>query len=74
MNGTISPTGRRVNMGECNAFLTPGTSALLVQTIMFQQRDRSLMDVRDFVRQVFIHGVPYEEASVVSNKQLDRQT
>jgi hypothetical protein len=63
MNGTIGPTSQRVNMGECNAFLTPSPSAFLVQAIMFQQRDPSPTDVRDFVRQVFIHGVPYEEAS-----------
>jgi hypothetical protein len=71
MNRTIGPTRRRVKSIECYAFETLPLGALVAETVMPQDREpgqdqsraSSLMDIRDFVRQVFIHGVPYEEAT-----------
>lgn len=65
MNGVIGSTRRRVNSTECDAYRTLPATALVAQAGPPQpQRSGSgPMDVRDFVQQTFIHGVPYEEAS-----------
>jgi hypothetical protein len=63
MNGTIGSTRQRVNAGECTSFRTLPVLALAAERIMPSERPAGPMDVREFVRQVFIHGVPYEEAS-----------
>jgi hypothetical protein len=69
MNGTIGSTRQRVTAAECDAFRTPAMGALVAETVMPQEREPNpsgapgLLDIREFVRQVFIHGVPYQEAS-----------
>jgi hypothetical protein len=64
MNGTIGSTHRRIDSAERDAFLTPTVGTLVAATVMPHQSGApGLMDIRDFVRQVFIHGVPYQEAS-----------
>lgn len=63
MNGTIASTRLRITSAECNAFRTLPAIALASETVMPQESESNPMDVSDFVRQVFIHGVPYEEAS-----------
>jgi hypothetical protein len=53
MNGIINSTHRRINSEECTAFRmadAAGTSATAAP-----------LAVQDYVRQVFIHGVPYIE-------------
>ena len=69
----IHPGSKKINEAECKAFKKPSAANLLAQTVlaqtvlvrpaMAQRRESGLMDISDFVRQVFIHGVPYEEAS-----------
>jgi FG-GAP-like repeat len=66
MNGTIGSTRRRVNASECAAYRTaPATVAVAAAGPPQPQLAGApaQMDIRDFVRQVFIHGVPFEEAS-----------
>jgi hypothetical protein len=72
MNGTIGSTRLRVDAAECTAFQTlPATAVVMAQAGPPQPGPpqpgasgaSAPMDVRDFVRQVFIHGIPYEEAS-----------
>jgi hypothetical protein len=67
MNGTIGSTRRRVTAAECASYRTLPLVALVAERIMPQERPANPMDIRDFVRQVFIHGVPYEEASRYGN-------
>ena len=76
MNGTIGSTHRRINDAECTAFRTapatemmaavgvptPITVAAAGMTAQAEPQSASAGDVQSFVRQVFIHGVPYEEA------------
>ena len=66
MNGTIGATHLRVNASECTAYqVLPATTVGMAQAGPPQPGASGaspLMDVRDFVRQVFIHGIPYEEA------------
>jgi hypothetical protein len=69
----IHPGSKKINEAECKAFKKPSAANLLAQTVvaqtvrvqpaMAQNLEPSLMEIDDFVRQVFIHGVPYEEAS-----------
>jgi hypothetical protein len=76
MNGTIGSTRRRITAGESTAFRTMAAAAVVAATVMPQESETGmpenvkvgvsmpgLMDVADFVRQVFIHGLPYEDAS-----------
>jgi hypothetical protein len=73
MNAILAATNRQVSQPDCDTFRTPSAANLLAQTVvaqtvrvqpaMAQHSEPGLMDIRDFVRQVFIHGVPYEEAS-----------
>ena len=66
MNGTIGATHLRVNASECTAYqVLPATTvgmALAGPPQPGASGASPLMDVRDFVRQAFIHGIPYEEA------------
>lgn len=63
MNGTIASTRLRMTQAECDAFRTAPLLALASQEIMPAAGESSQMPVEEFVRQIFIHGVPYEEAS-----------
>jgi hypothetical protein len=67
MNGVIGATRRRVNGNECTAYLVlPASGALAAATggpPQPQTGGAPAMDVQDFVRQTFVHGVPYEDAS-----------
>jgi hypothetical protein len=73
MNPTIGSTRRRVNQTECNAYRTlPGLGAA-TGTVLAQYsaatptedhgQSGGRGDVKEFVRQIYIHGVPYEQAS-----------
>jgi hypothetical protein len=74
MNGTIGSTRRRVNSTESTAYQTlPATALVQAQAGPPQPQPGSKppeMDIRDFVRQVFIHGVPYEEATRYSTESV----
>ncbi len=64
MNGTIASSRLRVNSAECNAFKSLAAKPPEPEmVVMAQAQETPAMSVEDFVRQVFIHGVPYEEAS-----------
>ena len=65
MNGVIGPTRRRVNTAECAAYRNqPALSAATSGVVMAaDQPAGELMDIKDFVRQGFVEGVPYEQAS-----------
>jgi hypothetical protein len=63
MNGTISSSRLRMTQAECDAFRTAPLIALASQEVMPAAGESSLMPVEDFVRQIFIHGVPYDQAS-----------
>jgi hypothetical protein len=79
MNGVIGSTHRRVNAEESTAFLTlPATGAVFAAgppqpagtdtgatggAASAQAGGGPQQDVRDFVRQVFIHGMPFEQAT-----------
>jgi hypothetical protein len=67
MNSHASTFSRKVNVRECTAYhLFPGASAVEVSTprpatIAATTIPAPLPDIRDFVRQLFIHGIPHEE-------------
>jgi PBS lyase HEAT-like repeat-containing protein len=70
MNGTIGPTRRRVTSAECGAYgtlgqpaIAPAAAAAPAEAADVSPPDVRSMDIKEFVRQTFIHGVPYEEAS-----------
>lgn len=56
MNGIIGITRERVTGDECDAFRMDGAAAVA-------STGYPAMAVEDYVRQVFIRGVPYEETS-----------
>ena len=60
MNGTIDSIRREVDREECDAFLGLPGSEMAFRALMSGRRP---MDVGEFVRQTFIHGVPYDQAS-----------
>lgn len=62
MNGTIETDHRRVNAAERDAYQGGVRFMSPAQDETPQPTDRP-KNVRDFVHQKFIHGVPYEEAS-----------
>jgi hypothetical protein len=64
-----SVTSRKVNSQECAAYragasLAAGAVAMagLASAAAATDETASLPDIRDFVRRLFIHGVPYEES------------
>jgi predicted alpha/beta hydrolase len=68
MNGTIGPTRRRVNAGECLDYQTPSLAIAAGAEMPLDLGSHAseanhLMDVKDFVRQIFIEGVPYDVAN-----------
>jgi hypothetical protein len=64
MNGTIGTTRRRVNATECAAFRAIPAGAVLARLSNPQPAAaQPAMDVRSFVRQAFVEGVPYEDAA-----------
>jgi HEAT repeat protein len=66
MHDTIDTANRMVNDTECTAYrVLPAITTIQAQTEQFQSRQGSgsLKDIRKFVGQTFIHGVPYEEAT-----------
>jgi hypothetical protein len=63
MNSIIRTSHRRVSQTECDAYR--GTSLRLNESESVQQpdeREQVPMDIKDFVRSRFIHGIPYEQA------------
>lgn len=63
MNVTNSDVNRQVSAAECTAFQQASVPNILALTQVAQKREAGMIDISDFVRQRFIHGVPYEEAS-----------
>lgn len=67
MNGTIEAAHRELDAGECLAFqVSPAVAAAAEgppQPRVAGTASGPLPDIRDFVRRVFIHGVPFAEAS-----------
>ncbi len=81
MHPTIGSTRRRVNQTECNAYLTlPATEPVVDHIVLAQYSGAGPMgsdgqsstgdDVQEFVHQIYIHGVPYEEASKFDSKSI----
>jgi hypothetical protein len=62
MNGTSDVSHRRVNAAECAAYRTAPARAALQADVVLSRGPDGLPDVREFVRQRFVHGVPYELA------------
>jgi hypothetical protein len=64
MNGTIRGTNRNVSQAQCNAFrvLSPGVEGR-EQRQTPSEVGESAMDIKEFVRSIHIHGVPYTRAS-----------
>lgn len=64
MNGTIRTTNRNVSQAQCNAYrgVSPGLRAR-EQRQTPSEREESEMDIKDFVRRRYVHGVPYTRAS-----------
>ncbi len=67
MRPFIGITHRRITAGECNAYLTPSPAVAIGAEMILDQdgheSNATHMDVKDFVRRVFIQGVPYNSAS-----------
>lgn len=71
MNETNGPTSKMVNAEECAAYKEGGGHILKSRNGSRKfgpQQPRAAggsdqIDIRDFVRHLFIHGVPYEEAN-----------
>jgi hypothetical protein len=64
MNPTIGPTRLAVNAAECAAYRTlPFMIAVAGPPQPEVSAGSNQLDVRAFVRQVFIHGIRYQEAS-----------
>lgn len=66
-NGTL-PVSNRVNPRECTAFRSGFSSAAIGVTTpepaaAAGSPPKPRTDIRDFVRQLFLHGIPYEEAT-----------
>ncbi|MCS6288213.1 MAG: matrixin family metalloprotease [Nitrospira sp.] len=67
MNPTISPTRTNLTTQECTNYKIASIHAAATDSPspsydLQQASDKRSRTVREFVRQVFIHGVPYEEA------------
>jgi hypothetical protein len=66
MNRILHSANRRINSHECSAFLTPRTTirqtGILTSVAQEPSGVAQLLDIKGFVCQTFIHGVPYEEA------------
>jgi hypothetical protein len=60
MNGVIGFVRRRVTGAECTAYRAQAATALAAAGQPAPPQPQQ--EVRDFVRQTFIHGVPFEEA------------
>ncbi|MFN2452863.1 MAG: HEAT repeat domain-containing protein [Pyrinomonadaceae bacterium] len=71
MNGTISGTNRSVSQGQCNSYrgVSPGLRAREEKQTP-SEREESPMDIKDFVRRKYIHGVPYAKASSYSTEAV----
>jgi hypothetical protein len=69
MHETLFSTNKRINAGECDAFKTLAPLSLVASVVMPQDNEAghksepNLKNVKRFVRQVFVHGVPYDQAS-----------
>jgi hypothetical protein len=73
MNGTIEVSRRRVTSAECGAYqsldeaaVASASAAVPAPASDAPSLDALPTDVRQFVRQTFIHGVPYEQATKYS--------
>jgi hypothetical protein len=66
MNGWIATTNRRVTQFQCDAYRT---SAGEIRKDSHEhertqdEKEETQMDIKDFVRRRYIHGIPYKQAS-----------
>ncbi len=70
MNGVIGPTHKKINQNECSAY--QNTTAPSLASFEFPRFDalKDTMAIDDFVKQRFIRGVPYEDASKYGPKHV----
>jgi hypothetical protein len=62
MAPSIAASRRHVNQAECDAFRAQPAVAAVAFTILPAEAQEMPQDVRDFVRQIYFHGVPFEQA------------
>ncbi len=70
MKGVIGNTHKRVNLEECAAFQNTNSALLATSFYPASATSTDSLPVGAFVKQVFVTGVPYEEASKYGSKQL----
>ncbi len=70
MNGVIGLTHKRINATECTAFQASNDPLLASAFYPALNNERDSIPVGEFVRQVFVTGVPYEQASKYTSKQI----
>ncbi|HEV2765344.1 MAG TPA: HEAT repeat domain-containing protein, partial [Pyrinomonadaceae bacterium] len=64
MHSIIETTHRRLTQAECSAFRGPSAGSTGGETRrMPAGRGEPPMDIKEFVRRRYVHGVPYEQAS-----------
>lgn len=56
MNPVLSPSHLKINQTECNAYLERSSSPAMAMV------RNAAVNVEDFVHQIYIHGVPFEQA------------
>ncbi len=73
MRPIINVNNTYVNESECNSYkvqpsITAPSTQFIAATAASEEnpQESQIMDIKEFVRQTFIHGVPYEEASKYS--------
>jgi PBS lyase HEAT-like repeat-containing protein len=72
MDPVIDIQHKRVNNAECTLYQLPPAPAFLRGKPQPQRTQRQSADVESFVRQTFIHGVPYETASAFPSTVVPR--
>jgi hypothetical protein len=70
MNPVIASTARRVTADECGAYRTAPAVAAVVAEVVMPQIQPQKKPVNEFVRQIFVHGVPYKEGSQYSTDDV----
>lgn len=68
MQPTINVNNKHVNQSECDSYrvqpaVAAASSHLSPASSESQSAMQDIMDIKQFVRQTYIHGLPYEEAS-----------
>ena len=64
---SIGTNRRRVNQGECTAFIGPPALAGLTRVAGAEAVDTANLPVKDFVGQLYFHGLPLEKAAAYGN-------